>query len=139
MIEKTEFKLWYDEENGVMRTVIFETLDAEASSSLFDSIKDNFEPEKHRYFLADMTSEKAQTLHDKATRRTLREKMPQVNWGKIAILGANPGLRMLTKIVMTAAGKARDAKFFDKEEEALAWLKAEKEKEKEKKKEKESK
>jgi len=132
MIEKTKFKLWYDEENGVIRTVIFETLDAEASSSLFDSIRENFEPEKQRYFLADMTSEKAQTLHDKETRRTLREKMPLINWGKIAILGANPGVRMLTKIVMTAVGKARDAKFFDKEEEALAWLKAEKEKEKEK-------
>jgi hypothetical protein len=132
MIEKPRFKLWYDEENEVIRAIILETLDAEASSSFLDSIKENFEPEKHRYFFVDLSPEKSQTLHDKETRRTLRKKMPQVNWSKIAILGANPGIRMLTKIIMAAAGKARNAKFFDNEEEGLAWLKAEKEKEKEK-------
>ncbi|TKJ43708.1 hypothetical protein CEE36_03205 [candidate division TA06 bacterium B3_TA06] len=132
MEEKEKYKIWFDEENEVMRAVLYQALDSEGTSGFFHFVKDNFEPELHRYFFIEL-AEESQTLHDKQTRKTIRETINLVNWGKIAIHGANPTLRMLGKIVFTAIGRGRDLKFFDTEEEALAWLKDEKGKEKESK------
>jgi len=122
-----KYKIWYDEDNGIMRADIFETFDVEASSGFFGYIDKNFTNEQQRYLLA-YVAEAAQELPSKETRRSLRENAPTVKWDKIALLGAKPGLRMFAKIIVAAAGKTKDTKFFTTEEKAIAWLKAEKEK-----------
>ena len=132
MVEKEKYKIWYDEENGVLRVDIYDRFDSEAASGFLNFIRENFESEKHRYSLIYM-GERAQPLPDKETRRTIREKAGLVNWDKIAILGAKPGLRIFSKILVAALGKSENTKFLATEEEALVWLKDEKEKEKESK------
>jgi hypothetical protein len=126
-----KYKVWYDEENGVLRADVLDTFDAETATAFFKEVNGKYTEEQQNYFMAYM-SEEAQRLVDKETRRAARDGAALLKWDKLAILGAKPGLRMVTKIVMTAVGKAKDTKFFDDEEKALAWLKTEKEKAKSK-------
>lgn len=121
-----KYKVWYDEERGILCSDIVETFDVESATGFFNAVKD-FEPEKQRYFLVYL-AEGAQPLPDRETRRTIREKAAGVNWGKLALIGVKPALKMVARIVMTAAGKAKDTMFFSTEEEALAWLEEEKKK-----------
>ena len=128
MIEKPKFKLWYDEKTGLLYADILDTFDAETAKSFFQEVTNNFSEEQQRYFLVHMF-EAAQKLVDKETRRSAREGTASVKWNRIAIWGAKASLRMVTKIVLLAVGKANETKFLETEEEALTWLKAEKEKE----------
>ncbi len=124
-----KYKIWYDEDNGIMRAEIFEKFDVEDTSGFFDYVDKNFTDEQKRYLLA-YVAEAAQDLPSKETRRSLRENAPAIQWDRIGLWGAKPGLRMLVKIILVAAGKTRNTKFFATEEEALVWLKTEKKKDK---------
>lgn len=120
------FKIWYDEKEGILRADIFKSFTPEVAASFFKDLG-KYPEEQLRYFLAGL-GEDAQAIIDKETRRVSREMGSSVNWGKMAIYGAKPGLRMLAKIVVKAMGRAKETKFFETENEGLAWLKAEKEK-----------
>lgn len=123
------YKIWFDEKEGITRADIFESFNPEIATSFFDEIKDNFTEEQIKYFLACL-GENAQDIIDRETRKVCTEKGKLIKWQKIALYGAKPGLRMLAKIVVKAMGRGKDTGFFATEEEALAWLNAAKEKEK---------
>jgi len=132
MVEKEKYKIWFDQENEILRAEILEKFEPEDAVGFVDFLLKEFNPEQQRYFLVNIYHP-AQVMPSKETRTTLREKGSLTNFYKMAICGAKPGLRMVGRIVVAAIGKANDSKFFATEEEALAWLKNEKEKEKESK------
>lgn len=119
-----KYKIWFDEESGMLKSEIYETFDAETSSSFFDEMLNNYTPDQQRYCLISLGNN-AQDMIDKETRRISKEKGSNLKWEKIAVYGAKPVLRMLAKIILKAIGKAKDTQFFETEEEAFAWLKAE--------------
>jgi hypothetical protein len=117
-----KFKEWYDEKEGILYVDVIERLDAEAVGHLFTLIPQKYSKEQLRYWLVKISDE-AQKLVDKETRQVAAEKIKVLHWDKIAFYGAKPGLRMISKIVLTAAGRGDTTKFFKNEEEARAWLK----------------
>lgn len=121
-----KFKINYDEKNEILRAEIFDKFDAETGIKFFEELL-SFSEDQQRYFLGNIY-EPAQKLVDRETRRAIRERATNVTWERIAILGAKASLRMVVKIVLTAAGKGKQTEFFDTEEEAIAWLKAERQK-----------
>lgn len=121
MIERKKFKHWYDEKDGFLHVNVLERYDPE-STELFFSDMGQYPEEQQRYVLC-FVDDDAQKLVDKETRKVAAEKGKVIKWGNIAIWGAKPGLRMVAKIVLTAVGKGRDLKFFDNEEDCVAWLK----------------
>ncbi len=127
MAEKN-FKLWYDEKEGVIRSEIYKRFDVESLELYFNEIS-KFTPEQQRYIIGWIFDD-AQQMPDKEARRAAKEKFKTANFKKVANLGAKPIVRMVSNIVMTAVGKGKDNKYFETEEEALAWIRAEKEKEK---------
>lgn len=124
-----KYDMSYDEKNKVLRAEVYEKFDAQTGVAFFKDFK-SYSDEQQRYLLANIY-EPAQKLVDKETRRTMRENAKGLKWEKIAIIGAKASLRMVVKIVLTAAGKGKETQFFDAEEDALAWLKSEQEKAKE--------
>jgi len=126
--EKMNYKAWYDEENGILRADILKKFEPEDTKGLMNVVNNEFTDEQRRYLLLTMF-EDAQVMPSKETRKAMREAASLVKLSKIAMCGAKPTVRMLGKIVIAAMGKTEDSKFFATEEEALAWLKAEKEKE----------
>jgi hypothetical protein len=117
-----KFKDWYDEKEGILRVDVYERFDGETADMFFSGIPQKYNKEQQRYWLVNM-SDDAQRLVDKEVRVIAAEKGKALQWEKIAICGAKPGLRMVSKIVLTAVGKGSFTKFFSTEEEALAWLK----------------
>jgi hypothetical protein len=128
MKEKDKSKLWYDEENGILWLEIFDKFETEDVESFINFLK-GFTPEQRRYLSVKIASERGQIIPDKEGRQVLKRDAQPLNLYKIAICGAKPTVRMFGKIAATALGRAKDTKFFATEEEAVAWLKAEKEKE----------
>ncbi len=121
MIERKKFKHWYDEKEGFLHVNVLERYDSESTEQFFSDMA-TYPEEQQRYVLC-FVDDDAQKLVDKETRKVAAEKGKVIKWGNIAIWGAKPGLRMVAKIVLTAVGKGRDLKFFDSEEECVAWLK----------------
>lgn len=115
----------YDEKEGILRIGVLERYDVPTAQSFFKDIREKFGVEKSQRILA-FVAEPAQEIPDKETRRLLRDEAITINWGKIAVWGAKPALKMVSKILMVAIGKKDIVGFFDKEADAIAWLKAEK-------------
>lgn len=115
----------YDEKEGILRIGVLERYDVPAVHSFFRDIREKFGIEKTRRILA-FVAEPAQEIPDKETRKLLRNEAVTFDWGKIAVWGAKPALRMVSKILMVAIGKKDIVGFFDKETDAIAWLKADK-------------
>ena len=129
MDTKSAYKLWFDEELGVLRFVVYRAFDADTARVFMDEIL-NYPEEQQRYLMASFGKD-AQKVVDKETRQIIREKGKENKWRKIAIYGAKPGLKMLAKIVVTAAfGRGKETEFFLEEKEAVDWMKAEIEKDK---------
>lgn len=127
-MEETKFKLWYDEKEGVLRSEIYKKFDIETLEEYFAEIS-KFTPEQQHYIIGWVFCD-AQQMPDKDARMLAKEKFKTAHFKKIANLGAKPIVRMVSNIIMIAVGKGKDNKYFESEEEALAWIRAEKEKDK---------
>ncbi len=122
-----KFKHWYDEKEGVLRGEIYERFNAETLEELSADMS-RYTPEQQQYIVGQIL-DNAQQMPGKEERRIGKEKASLVHFKKAAIWGAKPVIRMVASIVLTAQGRGKDVKFFEKEEEALAWIRTEKEKE----------
>lgn len=119
-----KFEERYDEKEGILHIHVLERFDVETVDLLCTLIPQKYSKEQQRYWLVKVSDE-AQNLVDKEVRKIAAEKVKLLQWEKMAIWGAKPGLRMISKIVLTAAGRNNSTKLFKNEEEAFAWLKAE--------------
>lgn len=124
MEPEKNFKIWFDEESGILRSEVYKPFNTENSIALFDEMSGKYTEKQQRYILVFL-GENAQDMISKETRRVFREKGQQSKWKKIAIYGAKPGVRMLAKVILTAIGRGNATKFFATEKECLEWLKAE--------------
>jgi Fe-S cluster biosynthesis and repair protein YggX len=119
-----DYKIWFEEESGILRAELKKALYPELAKAIFDDMFGNYTEEQQRYVMV-LIGEGAQDMIDKETRKLVRERTMQNTWGRIAIYGANPGIRMLAKIILKAIGKGNDTKFFATEDECREWLSAE--------------
>ncbi|NLI97513.1 STAS/SEC14 domain-containing protein [bacterium] len=121
---KEKFKLWYDEKEGVLRGEIYERFDVESLERFYNEAT-KYTPEQQHYVVGWLYDE-AQKMVGKEERKIAKEKGDLVHFKKMALLGAKPVIRMVAQIVMSAQGRGKDFKFFDSEEEALAWIREQK-------------
>lgn len=126
MIDRKKFQHWFDEKEGFLHVNVLERYDPEATAQFFSDMA-TYPEEQQRYVIC-FVNDDAQKLVDKETRKVAAEKGKVIKWGNIAIWGAKPGLRMVAKIVLTAVGKGKSLRFFDSENEGVAWLKEQKSK-----------
>lgn len=115
-----KYKVWFDEAKGILRADIYQRFEQNDVNGFVDELM-KYEGERQKYFLVFM-DDPAQELIDGSTRKLIATRAKEVHWGKIAIMGARPVLRMFAKIAVTAIGKSKDTGFFKDEQEAEAWL-----------------
>lgn len=122
------YKIWFDDELGVGRFKVFDTLTAEDVKEYILGLNKLLEGKEHCYILIDLTEYPSGLpgLTGSAARKVFKEYSHSVNWNKVAFFGAGPGTRMLAKTAIFALGKSNITKFFNTEGEAIAWLKEEK-------------
>jgi len=119
-----KYKVNYDEKTQILHLDVLDRFDPQDVTALTSLLSNEFTTQQLRCLLANI-SEPAQAMPSKETRRALRDETTSITLDKIAICGAKPALRMVGRIVVTALGKAKQTRFFENKDEAVAWLKGE--------------
>lgn len=120
--ELKNYEMWFDNEHGVLFVKTLAMLEKKDVDEMIPKIAEVFDGKEHRYILGDL-SENPTGLLSKGARTAFKENAENLVVEKIAILGANPSIRMIAKIALTIMGKADIAKFFKTRDEAIVWLK----------------
>jgi hypothetical protein len=116
------YEMWFDEENGVLCVKTLAMLEKADVDEILPKVAEYLEGKEHRYILGDL-SQNPTGLLSKDARNAFKDNAKYLEVEKIAIIGANPSIRMIAKIALTIMGSSDIAKFFKTEEEAIAWLK----------------
>ncbi|MBD3284763.1 hypothetical protein GF359_00340 [candidate division WOR-3 bacterium] len=88
-------------------------------------LEKKYHEEGYRSILCDL-SEGGSELVTKDSRKAFKETAGELDFEKIAIFGASPVMRMAAKIILAITGQSKKTRFFNTEDEAVAWLKGEK-------------
>jgi hypothetical protein len=124
MADDERFRIWWDEEEEVVRARAFGVLDEEAAKGIWQETtrmaKEHGDNIDWLIDLSQMTkaTSKARKILAKATGH------PSIN--KYALSGASIFIRTVANFISAAAGQ-KNARHFATEEEAFRWLKEERE------------
>lgn len=119
---KLRHKIFYDEECGAAHIVHFDQVNADDARQIIDAVAQLLEGKPHRYMMDDI-SRVSMAKIDKETRKEFAKAGDKIQLEKIAMVGADPMTRMMSKVVVTLSGDAKRSKFFKTEAEAVAWFK----------------
>jgi len=117
------FKVWLDEKQDLLRIDTYEKLTKDDYQAMIDEIESTLDGKDIKKVLGDMSSGHAPGTLDKEARQLFKEHASALEFDKIALIGATPSIRMISKIVFFVIGRTENAKFFKTEEEAINWLK----------------
>lgn len=119
------YKTWYDEERGVLYLKTFHTMTEEDVREAMALNETEYKGLDIQYALVDMSEATAEPI-SKGARKAFKEHTSILNYRKIAVVGANPAVRMLAKVALAVIGKSKSTRFFKTEADALVWLKGKK-------------
>lgn len=121
-------KIWYDEENEVLREKIIGSLTEEEVPEFLESVDAIFKNKEHCHAVIDL-SEASNQIYTTGGRKKLAEGSAKLGYNeKVAFVGANPRVKMIAKVLIAGTrfvGKPIASRFFDTDEEALSWLREE--------------
>ncbi len=117
-------KIWFDEGEGVLRVVFRDKWTEQDIPEIFSQMKKHFNDKKNRWVLADLTGAAPQHYSKEFT-RILAGEASAFPIQKVAILGANPALRMMARFILTVVRTKMsvEAEFCKSDSQALLWLK----------------
>ncbi|MBN2379328.1 STAS/SEC14 domain-containing protein [candidate division WOR-3 bacterium] len=116
------FKMWFNEEHGILYVKTYKTIDAEDIHQLIHQVEKAFEGRPRRYILGDLSENPSDPL-TKEARQAFKEYSDSITYDRIAVIGVNPFTRMVVKIAIKIIGQSEKTRFFKSEEEALNWFK----------------
>lgn len=117
-------KVWYDAEAEAVRMEIQGDLSPKQAVELVHQVETTLTGKEKRYSVNDLSKSHSIKL-DRKARKALKEMWVKIDIDKMAFVETTPATRMLAKVMMAMMGKAKNARFVDSCEEALAWLKEE--------------
>lgn len=118
-----KFEIKPDAEAGVLRLVIFSSLDKPDVDEMMPVIARELDKMKRRLVLVDMSQDKNPSSMTKEARKAYKEHAAIIKPDKVAMMGASPVTRMFAKIALGVMGESDKTRFFKTEEEAISWLK----------------
>jgi hypothetical protein len=119
------YETWYDEKHEVLYLKTFHTMTEEDVREAMALSETKYKGIDIQYALVDMSEATAEPI-SKGARKAFKEHTGIMNYKKVAVVGANPAVRMLAKVALAVIGKSKVTRFFKTEAEALAWLKGKK-------------
>jgi|GEM_PF-2858056 len=119
----------YDDKRKVLYAQIGGEISPEDYTELTSDMM-SYPPEKRSEILIDISGMKMPKW-DRETRQKLAETAPPLSDTRVALIGAPPAVRLISKVFITIAEKhaknkavqPQETKFCRTEEEALVWLK----------------
>lgn len=116
------YKVWYDTELKAAHLKIINMSTKEDVEGYMPALDRLLKDKPDRHVLVDL-SDNPPGLLDKPARKAFRDYAESLRFDKIAMHGANPVIRMVAKVAVSALGMAHITKFFETKDEAIAWLK----------------
>lgn len=116
-----KFKIWWDEEHGIIRYKEFVDVDMDQAlaQKICDEIDRLLADHPRASILVDVTPQK--TIPPSSARKILSNLTGRFAASKIAILNAQTALRVTFNFVLAASGH-KNSRSFATEAVALAWL-----------------
>ena len=123
-VENSEYKIWWDEKEGILRGQIIGDQDEESAKRILEKSDKltaslNGRGIKVVNSLYDMS--RAGTASSKA-RKIFAESFKKSTSSKTALFGGGVVQRTIAKFIFTFSG-VKNMRYFDTEDEALRWLK----------------
>jgi pyruvate carboxylase len=117
----------FDEKNEILFLKFVEEWTEKDIPEMFSRIRMFLEGKKKKNILGDVSEAPAQS-YSRQMRNMVGEEVVDLKLDKVAILGANPVLRMMAKVLLAVIGNkwSAETRFFGSKAEALAWIKGEK-------------
>lgn len=115
-------QVWFDETQGVLHVEYVGTVDIDNHHELIRKLNSISRLQKN-LTLVDL-SEMKMPRWDRKTRQALAAELNQEEYPKVAIIGANPILRMLARTFTPLLHWKQAIEFFESENDALIWLKS---------------
>jgi hypothetical protein len=122
--EGMNYRMWYDEEQGVLYAKTFAMLTGPDVHQLMPEMNKIFADKPHRYVIGDL-SDNPTGLLGKEARQAFKEYAKDFKIDKGAVIGTNPSTRMIAKVAISVMGLSSKVKLFKTKEEALAWFREE--------------
>lgn len=119
---KLRHKVHFDKTHGVARIEHYDLITVDDAKRLVDGLAEIFKGKTRRLLLDDSSNVSAAKM-DKETRAIFDGAGERLKIDKVAVFGADPMTRMMSRIIFTIAGRMDSTKFFKTEDEALEWLK----------------
>jgi len=121
-------KIYYDEANGIVREEFIGSFSEEDVPEYFARTREVLSGIEHRRVLVDFSQAARKLYESKKVRQMLIEGTASLEFTdeKVALLVKDPVKKMMSKVVTTGSvtkGKKVQVKYFEDEEEAIAWLK----------------
>ena len=116
----TEVRVWWDEAESVARYWI----SGEATETAAEEVHEAFLTLASEHEAIDCLADirELSKAPSSRARKVLAEMAKHPKVGRMAMLGSGTAIRVAARFVLTASGKADDARFFSSEKEALEWL-----------------
>ena len=122
MANEERFRIWWDEEEGIVRACALGILDEQAAEGIHqETIRMAQEHGDQIDWLIDLSR---MTKATSKARKILAEASGHPSINKYAFAGASAFIRTVANFISAAAGQ-KNARHFATEEEALMWLKGE--------------
>lgn len=114
----------YDEENQALVLRFTEVWTEEDIPGLFSRLREYLGEKEKKNILGDVSQAPTQS-YSKEFRKMIAEEAASLSLDKVAVVGANPVLRMMAKVLLAIIGQkwSVETKFFTAEKDALVWLK----------------
>ncbi|MBN2381026.1 STAS/SEC14 domain-containing protein [candidate division WOR-3 bacterium] len=116
-------QVWFDSEHGICFLKLRGTFSPDDGAVYIPRIQECYKGIEKHYLLCDLTEGGTELPTEKSYRRWLIEMYERIGFDRIAMYNAKPAMRMLAKIVLTAAGKSNQVRFFSSQDDAIQWLK----------------
>ncbi|MBD3285314.1 hypothetical protein GF338_03155 [candidate division WOR-3 bacterium] len=117
-----KYELKYLDEHGVLfLKMLAELKDESEIKELMSEIRGEYEKHEFDRILCDISHSGSSI--SKEARRAFKDTASMVDFKRIAMVGGNPPMRMMAKVILAVTGTSKNTQFFKNKDEALKWLK----------------
>ncbi|MBN2379302.1 STAS/SEC14 domain-containing protein [candidate division WOR-3 bacterium] len=116
--------IYYDSDSQVVVMQVIGEVNADDAAMMMEKLSGLLANNSGTNILADFRQSPNLNL-DRQSRGIIQNAAKKFKFGKAALVGVSPVTRMIAKVILAVLGKIEESRFFNAEDEALAWLKGE--------------
>ena len=119
------YRIWFDDKEKIVRVKIEGRFGSEDNREFIRKIENEFTGKDHHVVVIDVTEGKF-VMPGRENREKMVERIKQLDFERIAFVGASPLVKMMMKIIAMSLGRKGSVGSFATDDEALIWIQSQK-------------